>query len=169
MIITSGGLVGIGTNPSYALDVSGQLAINSGGSTSFIISRNYSSGSVTIQQFVQNGVGTIGSITFNGTAVLYNATSDYRLKQDFKDYNALSIISSIKTYDFEWKSNKTRSYGVIAHELAEIMPSIVSGDKDALDENGKVLPQAVDYSKIVPILIKSIQELKAEIETLKIK
>jgi hypothetical protein len=170
LYIQGDGKVGINTGtPSYLLDVQGQIGINSGSSTPFIIFRNYSSGSVTIQQFVQNGVGTIGSITFNGTAVLYNATSDYRLKQDLKDYNALSIISSIKTYDFEWKYNKTRSYGVLAHELAEIIPSIVSGNKDAIDQDGKTLPQGVDYSKIVPILIKSIQELKQEIDTLKNK
>jgi hypothetical protein len=167
MTIKNGGNVGIGTStPSYTLDVSGQVGINSGSSTPFVIFRNYSSGSVTIEQFVQNGVGTIGSITFNGTSVLYNATSDYRLKQDFKDYNALSIISSIKTYDFEWKSNKTRSYGVIAHELAEIIPSIVSGDKDALDEDGRILPQGLDYSKIVPILVKAIQEQQTLITSL---
>jgi hypothetical protein len=170
-ICASGGNVLIGTtnDSGYKFQVEGQIYNQGNSATSFILARNYSSGSITIQQFIQNGVGTIGSITFNGTAVLYNATSDYRLKQDFKDYNALSIISSIKTYDFEWKSNKTRSYGVIAHELAEIMPSIVSGDKDALDENGKVLPQAVDYSKIVPILIKSIQEQQLQIEELKLK
>jgi hypothetical protein len=168
LTITSGGNVGIGTtSPAYKLDVNGQIYNQGNSSTSFIIARDYSSGSITLQQFTQNGVGTIGSISFNGTNVLYNSTSDYRLKQDLKDYNALNIISSIKTYDFEWKSNKTRSYGVIAHELAEIMPSIVSGDKDGIDDDGNILPQGLDYSKLVPIMIKAIQELSAEIDLLK--
>jgi len=170
MRITSGGnvLIGTTTDSGYKFQVEGQIYNQGNSATSLIIARNYSSGSITIQQFIQNGVGTIGSISFNGTNVLYNATSDYRLKHDFRDYNALSIISSIKTYDFEWKSNKTRSYGVIAHELAEIMPSIVSGEKDEIDENGKVLPQAVDYSKLVPIMIKAIQEQQSQIEALKL-
>jgi len=169
MALTIGGnvLIGTTTDSGYKFQVDGQIYNQGNSITSFILARNYSSGAITLQQFVQNGVGTIGSITFNGTAVLYNATSDYRLKQDFKDYNALSIISSIKTYDFEWKSNKKRSYGVIAHELAEVIPYIVSGDKDALDEAGKVLPQSVDYSKLVPVLVKAIQELSQELSTLK--
>jgi hypothetical protein len=69
----------------------------------------------------------------------------------------------IKSYDYEWKSDSTRSYGVIAHELQDIIPQAVYGEKDA-DEM-----QGVDYSKIVPILIKSIQELQAKIVTLESK
>jgi len=64
-------------------------------------------------------------------------------------------------YDFKWKADGTRSYGVMAHELQEVMPQAVSGDKD-----DKYMQQ-VDYSKLVPILLKSIQELKAEIDELK--
>ena len=105
----------------------------------------------------------VGSITYNGTVTAYNSTSDYRLKQDFKNYNGLDLISAIKTYDYEWKSDKSRMYGVMAHELQEILPYAVTGIKD-----GKEMQQ-VDYSKIVPILVKSIQELKLEIETLKNK
>jgi hypothetical protein len=169
--ITNGGniLMGTTTDSGYKFQVDGVIYNQGNSTTSFILARNYSSGAITLQQFVQNGVGTIGSITFNGSNVLYNATSDYRLKKDLKDYNGLDIISSIKTYDFEWKSNKTRSYGVIAHELAEVIPYIVSGDKDALDEAGKVLPQSVDYSKLVPVLVKAIQEQQKQIEELKLK
>ena len=105
----------------------------------------------------------VGSITYNGTVTAYNSTSDYRLKQDFKNYNGLDLISAIKTYDYEWKSDKSRMYGVMAHELQEILPYAVTGIKD-----GKEMQQ-VDYSKIVPILVRSIQELKLEIETLKNK
>ena len=66
-------------------------------------------------------------------------------------------------YDYKWKSADERTYGVVAHELQEVLPQAVDGNKD--DEQ----MQGVDYSKIVPILVKSIQELKAEIELLKSK
>jgi hypothetical protein len=108
-----------------------------------------------------NGTG-IGSIQRAGLtdATLYNTTSDYRLKEDFKQINGLDKISKIKVYDFKWKGLEDRMDGVIAHELQEIMPYAVSGQKDG--EN----MQAVDYSKIVPILVKAIQEQQAQIEEL---
>ncbi len=98
-------------------------------------------------------------------ATAFNTTSDYRLKEDFKSFNGLNIISNINVYDFKWKDKDgitgKRAYGVKAHELETAMSSAVTGAKDGEDM------QTVDYSKLVPILIKSIQELKAEIETLK--
>lgn len=105
----------------------------------------------------------VGSISTNGTTTSYNVTSDYRLKQDFKQFNGLDLISKIKVYDYEWKSDKSRMNGVIAHELQEVVPYAVNGEKDAEQMQG------VDYSKLVPILVQAIQELKAEIELLKAK
>jgi hypothetical protein len=105
----------------------------------------------------------VGSISYNGVNTLYNATSDYRLKEDLKDYNALNIINQLKTYDFKWKKAGIRDYGMMAHELQEVLPNYVNGDKDSIDENGKINPQGVDYSKIVPILVKAIQELNAKL------
>jgi hypothetical protein len=58
---------------------------------------------------------------------------------------------------------------MMAHELQEVLPSYVSGEKDAVDIYGNIKAQGVDYSKIVPILIKSIQELSTEITILKNK
>jgi hypothetical protein len=58
-------------------------------------------------------------------------------------------------------------YGVLAHELQEIIPYVVNGNKDEVKEGGKIKIQVVDYSKIVPILIKSIQEQQDIIEELK--
>ena len=90
-----------------------------------------------------------------------------RLKEDLKDFNGLDKISKIPVYDFKWKVDESRSYGVLAHELQEVIPDAVGGEKDAVNEDESINPQGVDYSKIVPILVKSIQELKAEIENLK--
>lgn len=103
----------------------------------------------------------VGSISTNGTTTSYNITSDYRLKQDFKGFNGLSIIDKIKTYDYEWKADNTRMYGVVAHELQSVLPYAVTGEKDGDQMQG------VDYSKIVPILVKAVQEQQAQIEELK--
>jgi hypothetical protein len=108
--------------------------------------------------------GTLrGSITSDGVNTSYNTSSDYRLKEDFKEVKGLEKLQSIKVYDYKWKANESRMDGVIAHELSEVVPYAVIGKKD--DEN----MQGVDYSKLVPIMIKAIQELKAEIEILKNK
>ena len=137
------------------------LYVNNGSGNANVYSRVDATANV-FSYFDYNGT-VVGSVSTNGTTTAYNITSDYRLKQDFKSYNGLDLISAIKTYDYEWKSDKSRMYGVIAHELQEIIPYAVQGQKDGEQMQG------VDYSKIVPILIKSIQELKQEIDTLKNK
>ena len=110
-----------------------------------------------------NGNGAVGSIVTNGSATSFNTSSDYRLKEDLQDFKGLDMVSKISVYDFKWKADESRSYGVIAHELQEVLPQAVKEKKDAEEMQG------VDYSKIVPLLVKSIQELKSEIEELKSK
>ena len=60
-------------------------------------------------------------------------------------------------------------YGVMAHELQSVLPYAVTGQKDAVDATGKIIPQAVDYSKLTPILIKAIQEQDATIKAQEIE
>ena len=55
-------------------------------------------------------------------------------------------------------------YGVMAHELQAVLPYMVTGQKDAVDAQGKIIPQAVDYSKLTPILVKAIQEQNEKLE-----
>jgi hypothetical protein len=59
--------------------------------------------------------------------------------------------------------------GVLAHELSNVLPYAVTGDKDALDKDGNINPQGVDYSKLVPVLVKAIQELSAKVTALETK
>ena len=132
-----------GASTQYGLSIA---ALNTG-NTNFI-DFNIGSGSS----------GFAGSISWNGSTVAYNTSSDYRLKQDFKDYSGLDLINKIKTYDYEWKADKSRSYGVIAHELQSVINYAVTGVKDGEQMQG------VDYSKIVPVLIKAIQELNDKIK-----
>ena len=104
------------------------------------------------------------NVTGDVNATAFNTTSDYRLKEDFQSFNGLDIINNINVYDFKWKDvddvEGKRAYGVKAHELQEQMPSAVTGEQD-----GNKM-QKVDYSKLVPVLIKSIQELQAQVQQL---
>ena len=102
----------------------------------------------------------VGYITTNGTDIFYANTSDYRLKEDLKSFDGMSLLKQIQVYDFKWKESDNRMYGVVAHELQEVVPQAVVGEKD------EEKLQAVDYSKLVPVLIKSIQELEARVKEL---
>lgn len=88
-------------------------------------------------------------------------SSDYRLKEDEQDFDGLSIIKNTPVYDFKWKKSESRSYGVFAHELQENYPDAVFGEKDGQENQG------VDYAKLIPVLMKAIQQQQTEIETLK--
>lgn len=113
-----------------------------------------------------------GGMYYNGSNLQmeFRTTSDYRVKEDLiEDFNAIDLLDKIKIYDHKWIGASGRSYSVIAHELQNVIPYLVSGQKDAILEDGSMDLQSVDYSKLVPILIKGIQELKAEIEILKNK
>jgi hypothetical protein len=114
-------------------------------------------------QFLYNAT-QIGSITQSGTtAVLYNVTSDQRLKTNIVDAPS-GNIDSIKIRSFDWISDNThQTYGMVAQELLEVAPYAVH---QPVDTNEMM---AVDYSKLVPMMIKEIQDLKAEVTQLKAK
>jgi hypothetical protein len=157
MRITSGGSVCIGvTSPTNS---QGLFVYRSNFAAAF--QTDAGTGQEAIRFF--NGSTAVGTIATTSSSTAYNTSSDYRLKQDLKDFNGLDLLSKIKTYDYEWKADKTRSYGVIAHELQSVINYAVTGVKD-----GKEM-QGVDYSKIVPVLIKAIQEQQTQIEQLKNK
>ena len=117
--------------------------------------------------FRYNGT-IIGSITQSGTtAVAYNTTSDYRLKENVQPIaNALDRIVALKPCTYTWKSAPDEiGEGFIAHELAEVCPQAVTGEKDAVNEDGSIKPQSIDTSFLVATLTAAIQELKALVDT----
>jgi Chaperone of endosialidase/Lower baseplate protein N-terminal domain len=160
MRITSGGNVLIGTTSVIG---NGLFQVKTGGYYNVANFQNGTSDAGYGIQFFNVASSVVGSITWTNVMTSYNITSDYRLKEDFKDYSGLDLISKIKTYDYKWKDSQDRMFGVKAHELQEVIPYAVTGEKDAEQM------QSVDYSKLVPILVQAIQELKAEIEILKTK
>jgi len=57
--------------------------------------------------------------------------------------------------------------GFLAHEVGSILPQAITGEKDAVNENGDPVYQGIDHSKLVPLLTKAIQEQQTVIEDLK--
>ena len=161
MRITSGGSVLIGhSSATYSEKALIQYAGTS--NQGFHINQTGST-AANDKILFSNGNGIVGFIRTDGSATAYNTSSDYRLKEDLQEINGIEKVSALKVYNFKWINSEDRTDGVLAHELAEVLPYAVSGEKD-----GEMM-QGVDYSKIVPILIKAIQELKTEIDSLKTK
>ena len=110
----------------------------------------------------------VGSVSNNGSSTSYNTTSDYRLKQDVQPMTTgLATVAALKPVTYKWKLNSSDGEGFIAHELQEVIPHAVTGEKDAVNEDGSIKPQGVDYSKIVVHLVAACQELKAQNDELK--
>ena len=108
------------------------------------------------------------------TTTAYTTTSDYRLKEDVQPMTgALVKVTQLKPCTFNWKLDGKSSQGFIAHELQEIVPDCVTGQKDAMetyiDEEGneqtRIKPQGVDTSFLVATLTAAIQELKTIVDT----
>jgi hypothetical protein len=159
-LMTYKGNVYIGTTTTIG-PAAGKLDILYSGLTQYGMNIRSSHTDGIAISFVNSSGTQVGTIYQNGSSTAYNTSSDYRLKEDLKEFNGIDLINKIKTYDFKWKSDNSRSYGVVAHELQEVINYAVFGQKDSLTMQG------VDYSKLVPILIKAIQEQQVQIDKLK--
>jgi len=118
--------------------------------------------------FFQNNANTnVGNIRVTASSTAYNTSSDYRLKDDIAPMNnALSKVAALKPVTYKWKSTGEFSQGFIAHELQTVVPECVSGEKDAVDAEGKPQYQGIDTSFLVATLTAAIQEQQALITQL---
>ena len=148
-------------NTTEGISVSGQydaIFVSRGTGSAIVLNRN-SDGD--IQQFRKDGE-TVGSISITSSATAFNTSSDQRLKENIADADdAGSKIDAIQVRKFDWKADGShQDYGMVAQELQTVAPEAVSGDADSEDMMG------VDYSKLVPMMLKEIQSLRARIAAL---
>ena len=117
--------------------------------------------SVSVARFY-NPNGNVGSIQLSGSATSYVTSSDYRLKENIVDAPPASDdIDAIQVRSFDWKADGShQKYGMVAQELQTVAPEAVSAPEDPEEMMG------VDYSKLVPMMLKEIQSLRARVAQL---
>jgi len=118
-----------------------------------------------------NTNGFIGSISTSGTSTAFNTSSDYRLKENVNyDWDGTTELKKLKPAKFNFKADSdTTVQGFIAHEVSDIVPEAINGTKDEKDADNNPIYQGIDQSKLVPLLVKTIQELEARITALESK
>jgi hypothetical protein len=174
MRIDSSGDLLVGTTSQL-----GQITVDNGGNTTGIyvlqsnsginhiginVKSSYVTGGQTgtMIKFIQASDATVGTISSTITATAYNTSSDQRLKENITDASSASDdIDAIQVRSFDWKADGShQKYGMVAQELQSVAPIAVTGDADSDEMMG------VDYSKLVPMMLKEIQSLRARVAQL---
>ena len=121
-------------------------------------------------QFSHQGTST-GGISRSGVGTAYTSVSDYRLKDNIKEYSGgLAAVNKLRPVYFDWVNDPTKNnLGFIAHEVQEVVPQAVIGDKDAVNDDGSVKAQTLEKAALIPVLVASIQELAQKVSELESK
>ena len=178
--------VGNGTGSGYKLNADGNQGM-------ILIETNLTT-TRDLMHF-NNGNGLVGRIQTSSSSTTYNTSSDYRLKENVDyDWDATTRLKQLKParFNFIADSDNTLVDGFIAHEVSSVVPEAVTGAKDAMKpilytsadaetqgenptkaigdfkefHSSEIDPQGIDQSKLVPLLVKTIQELEARITAL---
>jgi len=173
MRITSGGSVLIGgttaepgrgnTTTGITLNPNGRIFQNASGSFSSL-GRN-DDGAIYV--FTRGGTD-VGNISVTSSATSYNTSSDYRLKENVEyDWDATTRLKQLKPARFNFLADPDNTVdGFMAHEAQEVVPEAVTGVKDEVDDDDKPVMQGIDQAKLVPLLVKTVQEQQTVIESL---
>ena len=111
----------------------------------------------------------VGRIRVTASATEYQTSSDYRLKENVEyDWDATTRLNELKPARFNWIKDDTNTLidGFLAHEVSDIVPESIGGEKDEVDSDGNPVYQGIDQSKLVPLLTKALQEANAKIDNL---
>ena len=160
MRIDSSGNLLVGTTSNYSVSRM-TLEYDSVSKFGLTLRDSGSSSTAAMLQFIKNG-SVVGAINSTTTATTYVTSSDQRLKDNIVDApSASDDIDAIQVRSFDWKADGShQKYGMVAQELQGVAPEAVSGDADSEEMMG------VDYSKLVPMLVKEIQSLRARVAQL---
>jgi len=155
--ITSGGEFLVGTTTATHSGVTSKCILKSANDVLGLVT---DSGNTQAVRFT-NGTTAVGSINLTTTTTAYATSSDYRLKENILPMTgALATVQQLNPVTYNWRADGSAGQGFIAHEIQEVCPDAVTGEKDGEQMQG------VDYGKLTPILTAALQEAIAKIETL---
>jgi hypothetical protein len=118
-----------------------------------------------VVQFVNVAGTSVGAITTTASATAYNTSSDVRLKHSIAPLaGALERVRALRPASFRWNADDSVGVGFLAHELMTVIPEAVTGEPDAVNDDGSVKPQQVDHSRMIPWLVGAVQELAARLD-----
>ena len=157
-------------NTGCQFEPSGTGVFSRSGDICMVLNRETNAGEcVSIRQ----GGTAVGGIDANSSSVDFNTSSDYRLKENVTtSWDATTRLKQLKPVRFSWKvdsKSEADTDGFLAHEVSSVVPQAISGDKDAVDADGNPKHQGIDHSKLVALLVKTVQELETRIATLESK
>ncbi len=121
-----------------------------------------------LQQFF-NPNGLVGSISTSGTTTSFNTTSDYRVKIDPQPLTGSGkFIDALQPKTWTWAQDGLQGTGFIAHEFQQVSPVSVSGEKDAVDEDGEPILQSMQASssEVMANIIAELQSLRQRVAEL---
>jgi hypothetical protein len=185
--ITAAGNVGIGTSsPGAKLEAYGDFlcgtqtagSLPSASNTGFYFANPYNvsaarwsggsyTGSLTLVN-VYNGNGVVGTVVTNGSVTTWGSISDYRRKSNVQDLTGSgTFIDALKPRTFDWSSGD-KGVGFIAHEFAEVCPSAVTGEKDAVDAEGNPVYQSMQAgtAEVIANLVAELQSVRQRLAAL---
>ena len=179
MRITSNGRILIGTTT----DTGYQCTIESVNSYAFYVKQDvgdatypaatfhntFTTGNNVLLNLYTDASSLRGSITYNrgGGVIAYNTTSDYRAKTILGAVeNPGETIDALKVYWGVMNGANVERPMLVAHEVQEVAPYCVTGEKDAVDDDGSPIYQQMDHQVLVPLLIAEIQQLRARVAAL---
>jgi hypothetical protein len=164
--IDSSGNLLVGTTTRISAE---KMAVKTSGDTWCISAQVTTNGNFGLAAINAAG-SSVGGVIINASTTSFATSSDYRLKENIQPMqNALARVTALKPCTYKWKVDGSDGQGFIAHELAEVVPDAVTGEKDAVDKDGNPVYQGIDTSFLVATLTAGLQEAVAMIEELKAK
>tara|TARA_R100000995_G_scaffold75059_2_gene44281 strand:- start:371 stop:1204 length:834 start_codon:yes stop_codon:yes gene_type:complete len=164
------GKTAAGTAAGVQLEPTGTANIARSGDLCMVLDRLTNTGEIVS---IRTSNVAKGGITVNSGSVSFNTSSDYRLKENVTtSWDATTRLKQLKPVRFSWKvdsKSEADTDGFLAHEVSSVVPEATSGEKDAVDADGNPKHQGIDHSKLVALLVKTVQELEARIATLESK
>ena len=163
-----GGRVAINRNSASFSTGTARTAIAYPGNTDWALGLRDTSAQSTVYPivFLNSSEGIAGSVSMTATSTSYNSASDERLKENIEDAaDPGAVIDAIQIRQFDWiATGEHQDYGVVAQELEQVYPPAVP--EATVGPDGEEMYRGVDYSKLVPLLVKEVQLLRARVAQL---